>query len=120
MSEYKSHQYERRQAVGLFAGLALFLLLLVFSAPAGLENKAWHMMAATALIAVWWVSEAVHPSVTALVPLALFPFLHILTPQEVSAAYADPIIFLFMGGFLIAMTMEKWILHHRIALQILS
>src|SRR3989442_11131411 len=78
------------------------------------------MAAVTVLIAIRWVSEATHPSVTALFPLALFPLLHILTPREVSAAYADHVIFLFMGGFLIAMAMEKWNLHHRIALQILS
>src|SRR5213080_1376249 len=113
-------QYARRQAIGLVVGLVAFVLCLALPAPSGMGEKAWHMAAATALIAVWWVSEAVHPSVTALVPLALFPFLHILTPQEVSAAYADHVIFLFMGGFLIAMAMERWNLHQRIALQILS
>src|SRR5215470_9339881 len=85
-----------------------------------MEIKAWRMVAVTTLIGVWWVTEAMHPSITALLPLALFPFLHILTPQEVSAAYADQVIFLFMGGFLIAMAMEKWELHQRVALQILS
>lgn len=120
MSDPPSSRYERRQAIGLFAGLIAFAVLLFLPAPAGMEEKAWRMTAATALIAVWWVSEAVHPSVTALLPLALFPFLHILTPQEVSATYADHVIFLFMGGFLIAMAMEKWHLHHRIALRILS
>src|SRR5215470_11040081 len=85
-----------------------------------MEIKAWRMVAVTTLIGVWWVTEAMHPSITALLPLAIFPFLHILTPQEVSAAYADHVIFLFMGGFLIALAMEKWHLHHRIALRILS
>ncbi|HKA55057.1 MAG TPA: SLC13 family permease, partial [Candidatus Binatia bacterium] len=120
MNETQLPRYERRQAIGLCAGLLAFLLLLALPAPVGMTLRAWRMTAATALIAVWWVSEAVHPAVTALVPLALFPFLHILTPQEVSAAYADHVIFLFMGGFLIAMAMEKWNLHHRVALQILS
>jgi len=120
MSDTQPSRYERRQVIGLFLGLIAFVLLLVLPAPSGMEEKAWRMSAATALIAVWWVSEAVHPSVAALLPLVLFPFLHILTPQEVSAAYADQVIFLFMGGFLIAMAMEKWNLHHRIALRILS
>jgi sodium-dependent dicarboxylate transporter 2/3/5 len=120
MSESPSTQYERRQAIGLFAGLAVFLLLLLMPAPAGMEIKAWRTTAATALIGIWWISEAVHPTVTALAPLAIFPFLRILTPQEVSVAYADHVIFLFMGGFLIAMAMEKWNLHTRLALQILS
>ncbi len=85
-----------------------------------MELKAWRMTAVTTLIGVWWVTEAIHPSITALLPLALFPLLHILTPQEVSTTYADQVIFLFMGGFLIALAMEKCHLHHRIALQILS
>jgi len=113
-------QYARRQAIGLVVGLVAFVLCLALPAPSGMGEKAWHMAAATALIAVWWVSEAVHPSVTALLPLVLFPLLHILTPQEVSAAYADQVIFLFMGGFLIALAMEKWQLHHRLALLVLS
>ncbi|MBI3757551.1 MAG: SLC13/DASS family transporter [Deltaproteobacteria bacterium] len=119
-SETLPIQYERRQALGLFAGLAFFFLFLFLPAPAGMEIKAWRMVSVTTLIGVWWVTEAIHPSITALLPLALFPFLHILTPQEVSATYADHVIFLFMGGFLIALAMEKWRLHHRIALQILT
>ncbi len=120
MSDTLPSRYERRQVIGLFVGLAAFVLLLALPAPSGMEAKAWRMTAVTVLIGMWWVSEAVHPSVTALLPLILFPFLHILAPQEVSAVYADQIIFLFMGGFLIALAMEKWHLHHRIALQILS
>ena len=112
--------YERRQVIGLFAGLIAFTLLLLLPAPAGLGDKAWHMAAVIVLMGVWWVSEALHPSITALLPLALFPFLRLMPPQEVSAAYADHIIFLFMGGFLIALAMEKWHLHRRIALHILS
>ncbi|MBI3248703.1 MAG: DASS family sodium-coupled anion symporter [Deltaproteobacteria bacterium] len=120
MSESTPTQYERRQAIGLFVGLALFLLLLLLPPPAGMDIKAWRTTAATILIGTWWITEAVHPAVTALVPLAIFPFLRILTPQEVSAAYGDHVIFLFMGGFLIALAMEKWNLHTRVALQILS
>jgi sodium-dependent dicarboxylate transporter 2/3/5 len=106
--------------IGLFLGFGVFFLCLLLPPPAGMEAQAWRMAATTALMAVWWVSEAVHPSVTALVPLALFPFLHILTPQEVSEAYADHIIFLFLGGFIIALAIEKCHLHHRLALQVLN
>ena len=120
MNETRSSSYERRQLLGLLTGLGIFILLLLLPAPAGMEPKAWRMAAATVLMAVWWVSEAVHPSVTALVPLALFPFLHILTPQQVSQAYADHVIFLFLGGFIIALAIEKCHLHHRIALQVLN
>src|SRR6476620_1974735 len=120
MSDTSLPRYERRQLVGLFLGLGVFLLFLLLPPPAGMEAKAWRMAAVTTLMAVWWVSEAVHPSVTSLVPLAVFPFLHILTPQQVSQAYADHVIFLFLGGFIIALAMEKWHLHHRIALQVLN
>ncbi len=120
MSDTKSHRYERRQLIGLLLGLGLFFLLLLSPAPAGMEAQAWRMTAATALMAIWWVSEAVHPSVTALIPLALFPLLRILTPQEVSTAYADQVLFLFLGGFIIALAMEKCNLHRRIALQVLN
>lgn len=120
MSNTSPPLYERRQVIGLFAGLIAFTLLLLLPPPAGLGDKAWHMTAVTVLMGVWWVSEALHPSITALLPLALFPFLRLMPPQEVSAAYADHIIFLFMGGFLIALAMEKWHLHRRIALHILS
>jgi len=120
MSDTSPPHYERRQLIGLFLGLGVFLLFLLLPSPAGMEAKAWRMAAVTTLMAVWWVSEAVHPSVTALVPLAVFPFLHILTPQQVSQAYADHVIFLFLGGFVIALAIEKSHLHYRIALQVLN
>lgn len=113
-------RYERRQLIGLVLGLVIFAGFFLFSPPAGMSDKAWSMAAATILMAIWWVSEAVHPSVTALVPLALFPLLHILTPQEVSTAYADHVLFLFLGGFIIALAIERCHLHHRIALQVLN
>jgi sodium-dependent dicarboxylate transporter 2/3/5 len=112
-------RYERRQLIGLLIGLAAFAGFFLFSPPAGMSEKAWSMAAVTTLMAIWWMSEAVHPSVTSLVPLALFPLLHILTPQEVSTAYADHILFLFLGGFIIALAIERCHLHHRIALQVL-
>jgi solute carrier family 13 (sodium-dependent dicarboxylate transporter), member 2/3/5 len=112
-------QYTRRQAIGLIAGPALCVLLLLLPGPSNMPTQAWHVTAITVLMAVWWVSEAVHPAITALLPLVLFPLLHVLSPQEVSAAYADEVMFLFMGAFLIALAMERWKLHQRLALQIL-
>ena len=120
MSDTTPSRYERRQLIGLLLGLAVFASFFLFSPPTGMSDKAWSMAAVTTLMAIWWVSEAVHPSVTALVPLALFPLLHILTPQEVSTAYADHILFLFLGGFIIALAIERCHLHHRIALQVLN
>ena len=73
--------------------------------------------AVAVLMAVWWVSEAIPIPATALLPIVLFPFLSVMKTQQVTAAYANHLIYLFMGGFLIAATMEKWQLHRRIALQ---
>ena len=115
-----STNFARHQLIGLLLGFGVFAAFMLSSSPSGMEEKAWHMAAVATLMAIWWVSEAVHPSVTALVPLALFPLLGILSPQEVSTAYADHIIFLFLGGFLIALAMEKSNLHHRVALKVLN
>lgn len=71
------------------------------------------------LMAVWWISEAVPLAVTALIPVAAFPLLGIMNGKDVSSTYFNHIIFLFIGGFLMALAMEKWELHKRIALKIL-
>jgi sodium-dependent dicarboxylate transporter 2/3/5 len=70
-------------------------------------------------MAVWWVSEALPMPATALVPIALFPLLGVMKTSQVTAAYSNHLIYLFMGGFLIAVTMEKWQLHRRIALHVI-
>ncbi len=71
------------------------------------------------LMAVWWISEAVPLAITALIPVAAFPLLGIMNGKDVSSTYFNHVIFLFIGGFLIALAMEKWNLHKRIALKIL-
>src|SRR5688572_8641767 len=68
----------------------------------------------------WWISEALPMPVVALVPLVLFPLMNIMPIKEVSAGYADSNIFLFMGGFMIGLAIEKWNLHKRIALSIVK
>jgi sodium-dependent dicarboxylate transporter 2/3/5 len=82
--------------------------------------RAWHTAIVAILMAIWWCTEAVHVSVTAIVPLAIFPLLGIGDIKTVAAPYANPIIYLFMGGFVIALAVEKWDLHKRIALTILT
>ena len=68
----------------------------------------------------WWVSDAVPLAVVALLPIILFPLFGINSIKEVTKSYADSIIFLFMGGFLIGIAIEKWNLHKRIALSLIK
>src|SRR5699024_976996 len=74
----------------------------------------------TAWIATWWITEAIPIPVTALLPIILFPSFGALEGDEVFSSYGNDIIFLFLGGFLIAAAMEKWNLHLRIALYIIN
>jgi sodium-dependent dicarboxylate transporter 2/3/5 len=105
-----------RQTLGLFLGPLLFALLLLLPAPEGLSGAGMAVAAVAVLMAVWWTSEAVPIPATALLPIALFPILGVMQSQQVTNSYANHLIYLFMGGFLIAVTMEKWQLHKRIAL----
>jgi solute carrier family 13 (sodium-dependent dicarboxylate transporter), member 2/3/5 len=109
----------RRQQVGLVLGPVVLLVLLVLPAPAGMSAAAWGTAAVGILMAIWWISEAIPIPATALVPLALFPPLGVATVEEAAAPYANPIIFLFLGGFLIAQAMQRWGLHRRMALGVI-
>ncbi|TNE62380.1 MAG: DASS family sodium-coupled anion symporter [Alphaproteobacteria bacterium] len=110
----------RYQDVGLFLGPLLMALLLVLDAPAGMNDLAWKTVAACALIATWWATEAIPVPATSLLPLILLPLLGINSSKEASLPYAEPVIFLLLGGFVAAMAMQKWNLHRRIALNILA
>lgn len=104
---------------GLVLGPALFGLILLLPAPAGL-SPAGRLTAATAvLMAAWWLTEAIPLAATALLPLALFPLLGIATIEEAAAPYASPVIFLFLGGFVMAAALEECGLHRRIAVGII-
>lgn len=105
---------------GFFAGLIVFITLLLIPAPEGLSDAAWKAAAVTILMGIWWMTEAIPIAVTALVPIILFPALGVFSISDATAPYANPLIFLFMGGFVIAIAMEKWNLHKRIAISIVS
>jgi len=95
----------------------LFIIMLSGISP---DNpKIVYTMAISLLMAVWWITEIVPLAVTSLIPVALFPLLGVMDGKDVSSAYFNDVIFLFMGGFMIALAMQKWDLHKRMALYIL-
>lgn len=106
----------QRKTIGLVLGPLSFLLMELLPVPAGLTSAGMHVAAVAVLMAIWWVTEAVPIPATALLPIALFPWLGVMKTQQVTGAYGNHLIYLFMGGFFIAVTMEKWDLHRRIAL----
>lgn len=112
--------YSRGQLVGLLTGPAFFVLMLLLPPPDGLSPAAWATAAVGALMAIWWVSEAVPIPATALLPIPLFPLLGVGTVAQATAPFANPLIYLFMGGFLLAIAMQRWNLHKRIALGIID
>lgn len=105
---------------GKVAGLLFFVAILLAPNPdpGRLTPAAQHVAAVTALMATLWVTQAIPMAATALIPLVAFPLLGIATADAVSAAYMDSNIFLYLGGFVIALGIEKWGLHRRIALHI--
>jgi solute carrier family 13 (sodium-dependent dicarboxylate transporter), member 2/3/5 len=108
------------QWAGLILGPLVALILAFFFQPDPSNPKIGYMAAVVALMAIWWITEAVPLAATSLLPFLLFPPLAILEPNRVASSYLNSIIFLFLGGFLIALAMERWNLHRRIALAIIS
>jgi len=109
-----------RQRIGLFLGPALFFLIILLPAAHDMTIQAKMAAAVAVLMATWWITEALPIPATALVPLLLFPLFGIMSAADVAARYADQNIFLFIGGFFIAMAMQRWELHKRIALYIIK
>ncbi|MCF2585763.1 MULTISPECIES: SLC13 family permease [Brevibacterium] len=112
--------YTPARLTGLFLGPLLFTLTLVFFKPDGLSSEAQAVLASTLWVATWWITEAIPIPATSLLPVVLFPLTRALDGDSVVAAYGNDIIFLFIGGFTLAIAMEKWNLHQRIALSIVA
>ncbi|WP_026340713.1 SLC13 family permease [Thioalkalivibrio sp. ALJT] len=109
-----------RGRIGLILGPAIFALFLVVPPPAAFDPAAWSVLGLTLFMATWWISEALPLPVTALLPIAVLPVLDIVPMDAATAPYANPIIFLFMGGFAIALAVQRWDLHRRMALAIVA
>ncbi|OEY68067.1 anion transporter [Marinobacter sp. X15-166B] len=106
--------------LGLLGGPVVAVLVLLTAAPEGMPLIAWHLVAMASWMVIWWLTEAIPIPATALLPIVMMPLLGIDQIQPVAANYGHPLIFLFLGGFLLAAAMQHVGLHRRIALQIVS
>lgn len=115
-----SVDFNKRRLFGLFLGPFLFIIVLFFLKPKGLSSEGVATLAGTLWIATWWITEAIPIPATSLLPMVLFPLTGALPIDETTASYGHKMVFLYMGGFMIALAMEKWNLHKRIALSIIK
>ena len=104
---------------GFTIGLIVFVLMLFMPVPEGLTENAWKVATIVTLMAIWWASEAIPVPVTALLPLALFPLFQITSFKSAALPYANPNIYLFLGGFMLAIAIERSGLHKRMALKMI-
>lgn len=111
---------EKFQKIGFILGIISFVLILIFFNPDPAKPEIGKVAAVAVLMAFWWITEAIPMAATSMVPLIFFPLLGVLSGADISAAYINSVIFLFIGGFMLAIAMENWGLHKRIALKIIS
>lgn len=110
----------RFQEVGVYLGPAIAVLMLIIGPQSTLSEEAWRTAALGLWMAVWWATEATPVGVTAFIPLIFFAPMGITTLHKAAAPYSNPILYLYLGGFLIALAMQRWDLHKRIALSLLT
>jgi len=109
-----------RLQLGFVLGPLVFAGLLIAGPPDSMDMASWRVLALTLLMAIWWVTEALPIAVTALLPVALIPLMNVAPIDQAAASYANPLVFLFLGGFLLAEGIQRWNLHRRLALLVLS
>jgi sodium-dependent dicarboxylate transporter 2/3/5 len=108
------------ERIGFWGGLGVFAIMLLVPPPGGMPTAAWQTTAIVVLMAMWWMTQALPLTATAMVPFLAFPLLGIMTATESAAAYYSPILFLVLGGAMIALAIERTGLHRRLALSIVS
>ena len=112
--------YTRFQLFGFIIAPLILIFMLLLENPSSMNNTAWKTASVGLLLAVLWITEALPIYVTALLPIIFFPILEVNGIKEATAPYAHPLIFLFLGGFILAEGIQKWGLHRRIALSIIN
>ena len=110
----------RTRLLGLIGGLLAFVAMLALPAPAGMEPTAWRVAALTVLMAIWWMTEAMPLTVTALLPFLTVPAFGVMDANAIAKEYYSPILFLILGGAFLALAIERVGLHRRLALALLK
>lgn len=109
-----------RQKSGLILGPLVFILIQLFFKPQGLSPQGVAVLACTLWIAIWWITEAIPIAVTSMLPVIIFPLTGAMSIQDTTSSFGDKYIFLYIGGFVLSIAIEKWSLHKRIALNIIN
>ena len=111
--------FDRGRIIALIAGPVAFLILFSLK-PGGLSHAGSAVLAVAAWMSIWWITECLPLAITALMPIALFPLLGVATTKEAASHFANEVVFLYLGGFLLAAALEHWHAHHRIALAVIG
>ncbi|MEO1090725.1 MAG: DASS family sodium-coupled anion symporter [Pseudomonadota bacterium] len=116
----EADQFSAVRIGALIGGPVVAIALLFVTPPEGMPPEAWRLVSLTAWMVIWWLGEAVPIPATALLPIPFMPIYDIGGMRDVAANYAHSLIFLFLGGFLLAAAMQRWGLHRRVALRIVA